>query len=158
MTQEDKQLLLTDLCARFPYGVKVRGVFLNYNKDKDKILYEECDNVMRMQDLRRFDTLKPYLRAMADMTEDEKEELLKSVFRRSDSKLFKVTSNGIDALPVELPANSHMLFSVNSVNFNNRNINKYTEFLNRHHFDYRGLIKKGLAIRVTEKNNPYKNN
>ena len=25
-----------------------------------------------------------------------------------------------------------------------------------HHFDYRGLIKKGLAIAVTEENNPYK--
>ena len=28
--------------------------------------------------------------------------------------------------------------------------------LNRHHFDYRGLIPKGLAIEVTEENNPYK--
>lgn len=29
MTQEDKQLLLKDLCARLPYGVKVESVFIN---------------------------------------------------------------------------------------------------------------------------------
>lgn len=28
--------------------------------------------------------------------------------------------------------------------------------LNAHHFDYRGLIEKGLAIAVTAENNPYK--
>lgn len=30
------------------------------------------------------------------------------------------------------------------------------DWLNAHHFDYRGLIEKGLAIEVTENNNPYK--
>ena len=30
-----------------------------------------------------------------------------------------------------------------------------TDWLNAHHFDYRGLIEKGLAIEVTEENNPY---
>jgi hypothetical protein len=30
------------------------------------------------------------------------------------------------------------------------------DWLNKHHFDYRGLIEKGLAIEVTEENNPYK--
>ena len=30
------------------------------------------------------------------------------------------------------------------------------EKLYEQNFDYRGLIEKGLAIEVTEKNNPYK--
>lgn len=30
------------------------------------------------------------------------------------------------------------------------------DWLNAHHFDYRGLIPKGLAIKVTKENNPYK--
>ena len=30
------------------------------------------------------------------------------------------------------------------------------DWLNAHHFDYRRLIDKGLAIEVTEDNNPYK--
>lgn len=33
---------------------------------------------------------------------------------------------------------------------------KSFDWLNAHHFDYRGLIPKGLAIEVTEENNPYK--
>lgn len=33
---------------------------------------------------------------------------------------------------------------------------EYIDYLNSHHFDYRGLIEKGLAIAVTEENNPYK--
>jgi hypothetical protein len=32
----------------------------------------------------------------------------------------------------------------------------YVNWLNSHHFDYRGLIEKGFAIEVTEVNNPYK--
>ena len=34
-------------------------------------------------------------------------------------------------------------------------INQF-DWLNAHHFDYRGLIENGLAIAVTEENNPYK--
>ena len=34
MTQEDKQLLLKDLCARLPYGVKVESVFINTDTKK----------------------------------------------------------------------------------------------------------------------------
>jgi hypothetical protein len=30
------------------------------------------------------------------------------------------------------------------------------DWLNANHFDYRGLIEKGLAIEVTKENNPYK--
>lgn len=33
---------------------------------------------------------------------------------------------------------------------------KRLDWLNAHHFDYRGLIEKGLAIAVTKENNPYK--
>jgi hypothetical protein len=35
------------------------------------------------------------------------------------------------------------------------NVNTF-DWLNTHHFDYRGLIEKGLAIEVTKDNNPYK--
>ena len=30
-----------------------------------------------------------------------------------------------------------------------------TDWLNKHYFDYRGLIPMGLAIEVTKENNPY---
>ena len=34
MTQDDKDLLLQDLCARLPYGVKVESVFINTDTKK----------------------------------------------------------------------------------------------------------------------------
>ena len=64
MTREDKQLLLVDLCARLPYGVKI-----------DKALYGST--TLNERDIESFrkgfdDTLKPYLRPMSSMTEEEK--------------------------------------------------------------------------------------
>lgn len=65
MTQEEKQLLLKDLCARLPYGVKVKNVknnfdinTFNHNVEEIKFLIEEYN-------------IKPYLRSMSSMTEEE---------------------------------------------------------------------------------------
>ncbi len=129
MTQEDKKLLLQDLCARLPYGVIVQGVFINYATDTDKILYEECDRQLNYQDLSRYESLKPYLRQMSSMTEEEKKEY-------------------------ELFANHCMCTSIGFIHFE---VAPLIDWLNRKMFDYRGLIPKGLAIEVTENNNPYKN-
>lgn len=65
MTQEDKQLLLQDLCARLPYKVRV-----NYGG------YEGCDCKLTLTTLQDFPTedLKPYLRPMSSMTEEERKE------------------------------------------------------------------------------------
>jgi len=73
MTKEEKDLLLKDLCVRLPYGVIVRGIFINHNKDKDKILYEERDKRLSYRYLNRYDSLKPYLRPMNSMTDVEKQ-------------------------------------------------------------------------------------
>ena len=73
----DKELLLKDLCARLPYGVKVNGVFLNYNKDNGKILYEKCDKEFNYEHLNRYETLKPYLFPLSSMTEEQKKEISK---------------------------------------------------------------------------------
>ena len=121
MKQEDKELLFKDLCARLPYGVIVRGVFINYSTDKDKILYEECDRQLNYQDLSRYESLKPYLRPMSSMTEEEKEQ---------------IRDFWIDA---DVKTHATQLI----------------DFYNKYHFDYRGLIEKGLAIEVTEENNHY---
>lgn len=37
------------------------------------------------------------------------------------------------------------------------NLSDVIDYYNSNHFDYRGLIKKGLAIEVTKENNPYEN-
>ena len=92
----DKELLLKDLCARLPYGVKVNGVFLNYNKDKGKILYEECDKEFNYEHLNRYETLKPYLFPLSSMTEEQSKvyhELIKGMFGTSALINFEVLTD-----------------------------------------------------------------
>ena len=76
MTQEQKDLLLKDLCARLPYGVKVQ--FWKYKDNKEIIdtLYnidadgfcntDEFDSLLKLEDI------KPYLFPLSSMTEEQK--------------------------------------------------------------------------------------
>ena len=115
MKQEDKELLLKDLCCRLPYGVKIH-----------KALYGAT--TLSERDIESFrkgidDILMPYLRPMSSMTEEEK-------------LMYEGLMIGTDNV-------SYMLDVI--------------DWLNAHHFDYHNLIERGLAIEVTEENNPYKN-
>ena len=126
MTQEDKQLLLRDLCARLPYGVKVK--YLYWDEDKGceypvpMILDDiNSDGYIRFHgDIAEEEgqgyilTYLPYLRPMSSMTEKEKEEY---------DKTFDWD------------------YSIQGTPF---------DWLNAHHFDYRGLIGKGLALEAPE--------
>lgn len=137
MTQEDKELLLKDLCARLPYGVKVNGVFLNYNKDNGKILYEKCDKEFNYEYLNRYETLKPYLFPLSSMTEEQKKEI---------SKRYKLHT--YYGLCIEIANHSEGYWDDD----NSCNLQDYlwlVDWLNKNHFDYRGLIKMGLAIDAT---------
>ena len=81
MTQEDKELLLKDLCARLPYGVKMNHIANNDNEPitligiaKDMITLEgnggySTENV---------EEFKPYLFPLSSMTEEQKEDMIKS--------------------------------------------------------------------------------
>ena len=128
----DKELLLKDLCARLPYGVKVNGVFLNYNKDNGKILYEECDKEFNYEHLNRYETLKPYLFPLSSMTDKDLIEFLKIKGMNLNSDELKAFRRGTIAIVSTLPSYS-----------------RYIDWLNKNHFDYRGLIEKGLAIDAT---------
>lgn len=126
MTQEDKDLLLKDLCARLPYGVKVyagEDLAMTLKQIDYKGFCESWEN----EDFKCHSRwMFPYLRPLSSMTEEERIEFerLSFVYDTSDGS---------------------MLFS-----------KKGFDWLIAHHFDYRGLIEKGLAIAVTEDNNPYK--
>jgi len=132
MTQEEKQLLLKDLCTRLPYGVKVHGVFLNYNKDKNKILYEECDGELNYENLKRYETLRPYLRPMSSMTEEERFEVEQIIY------------------DVEVQDDFLSLLSSSIKRLSYAELLAVFEWLNKHHFDFNGLIPKGLAIVAPE--------
>ena len=74
MTQEEEKLLLKDLCARLPYGVKI-NIWNDYTltmEDKELSAYHL---VAASYDF-EYRKLRPYLRPLSSMTEEEKEELL----------------------------------------------------------------------------------
>lgn len=127
ITQKEKELLLRDLSARLPYGVVCKGVTVDINVVKDEyenreveglltnIGYDYCTlGIMTECEL---NTIKPYLRPMSSMTEEEKKTY--EMFFNEDGLL-------------------------------NTSIDTYLDWLLENHFDYRGLIPKGLAIEATE--------
>ncbi len=84
MTQEEKDLLLKDLCARLPYGVKAqynnkKEIFgdveqIEAGGDIDLSYYDEETERWKLC-CTSIDNIKPYLRPMSNMTEEEIEEL-----------------------------------------------------------------------------------
>ena len=120
MTQEDKQLLLKDLCARLPYGVKVESVFINTDTNKRKswgIEVFDATCILMIRD--GFGEFKPYLFPLSSMTEEQTKELI---------NLINTGQND----------NNEFMRSLCRI-----------EFYHKYHFDYRGLIPMGLAIDAT---------
>ena len=143
MTQEDKNLLLKDLCARLPYGVIV------YYNNGDVIEDREM-GLGSVHDF-MFDNVevKPYLRPMLDMTEEEEKYINKEFDFYIKLPTWKGDITIINLRPYGI--GSHL-----STTVDNLKLTKIIDWLNAHHFDYRGLIEKGFAIAVTKENNPYK--
>ena len=110
MTQEDKNLLLQDLCARLPYGV----IVYDYDREETREMGLGTLHDIMFNDLE----CKPYLRPMSSMTEEEKRYLMSLKYQPSAFKW------------------KNLIISSQEV----------IDWLNAHHFDYRGLIEKGLAL------------
>lgn len=73
MKQEDKELLLKDLCARLPYGVKVESVFINPDTKERKscgIEVFDATSILMIRD--GLGEFKPYLFPLSSMTEEQK--------------------------------------------------------------------------------------
>ena len=123
MTSEDRELLLKDLGGRLPYRVKILDIPANVVgklfliSTTDTVQYETADD----SGIQTLYNIKPYLRPMSSMTEEEQRTLdsmcngVEMVSRLSGLKMFDKAFN----------------------------------WLNENHFDYRGLIEKGLAIDAT---------
>lgn len=135
MTQEEKRLLFKDLCAKFPYGVK-----FPYHKEEDSN-HRECDCVATLYSINEYSVefdysdngflerewsctlseVKPFLRPMSSMTEEE--------FKEYHSMLIDVDKSGL---------------------MNQGLITKIVDWLDEKMFDHRGLIPKGLALEAPE--------
>ena len=123
MTQEDKELIFNELCARLPYHVKCK-IWLKDGTTEEGLLdlQHNYDNVL--QDAfyyNKIKDIKPYLRPMSSMIEEEKEE-----YCQLQQKVI-----------------------YNSKGIVNENVTKYINWLYKNHFDINGLIPMGLAIDAT---------
>lgn len=88
MTQEEKQLLLKDLCARLPYGVIInKEVSRSYQIEElvDIGYGQRSDEVyINGYPLKKS---RPYLRLMSSMTEDEINEYENFITNEKDDQL-----------------------------------------------------------------------
>lgn len=145
MTKEEKDLLFKDLAPRLPYGVKVHIPFLNHVETL--IGLDIIDGEIRINGY--ICDIRPYLRPMSSMTEEEKNELLELVVGKEGMKYFNVSDNGTidgnDSAEQDLRN-----FNFHWINFDCVNTSTYIDWLNAQHFDYKGLIEKGLALEAPE--------
>ena len=74
MTQEEKQLLLKDLCARLLYGVKIQILGL-HSEDLYSIGKFKDRDELSVNDGYYIDMVRPYLRSLSSMTNEEREYL-----------------------------------------------------------------------------------
>ncbi len=135
MTQEDKELLLKDICGRVPYKMRVSytyafagAVGINGYTVEGILSYEKLQDFSLPNigcEKRWVTCILPYLRPMSSMTAEEKNEY-------TDIK--KGECNGCVLTGKGDPDTEFLL----------------VDWLNAHHFDYRGLIKKGLALEAPE--------
>lgn len=145
---KDKKLLSNDLHGRLPHGVMIQRPDLFY---PSRMVVEKLVSVDRGRvndDGVPIEHVKPFLRPLSSMTEDEREEL---------SDLINKEINGDDDdFPFSLYDTTGIRCNLGGERFYFDEMFIVYDWLNAHHFDYRGLIEKGLAIKVTEDNNPYK--
>ena len=154
MTQADKKLLLKDLCARLPYGVKVKvlnedilrydysseeGGFINGIENiNDGLFVIKCREDGYVLS---YDEFKPYLLPLSSITEMLEELNTNGFFKYCDT-IANVShlesKNGI----------SEEIYTYIDI----ESISGLMNFFNSHHIDYRGLIEKGLAIDATNLN------
>ena len=136
MTQKDKELLLKDICGRVPYGVKCKyndGVIVNTLSVN--FFYEQIEGWERyVNHTLKYDVedIKPYLFPLSrlnNLTEEQRETLkVKCDWHDEEA----------DAQSILVLYQKHFVMKTDVI-----------DWLNENHFDYRGLIEKGIALDAT---------
>ena len=139
MEQTNKDLLISDLCGRVPYGVKIEvtwwcmgeGVSIETTLDPDHIqqLLDDCDGDIEIM---------PFLRPISDMTTEECERLFEILhIDENRGDWLKINDIGIIRLMTE---NGKDFYEIAQAMY----------YLNSIHVDYNELIDKGLAKKASE--------
>ena len=139
MTQEDKVLLFTDLCGRLPYGVKI---------ELTNSWGYHHENVAKKGDV-TIDRLKGFTGSYFSIYHDNPLDWnwYESDIDVEDIKpyLFPMSS-----MTEEQKEEFDRLYTYDALIINPQW--ELIDWLNKNHFDYRGLIEKGLAIDATNLN------
>ena len=131
MTQEEKQLLLKDLCARLPYGVMMKVSRLSHPIALDEFVLFTI-KTGREEGI-------SYLRPMSSMTDEELKELndkygsIAYFFIQEPPHYYGLQAQHSDIDSIEIGEFSEIY-----------------DWLNARHIDYRGLIERGLALEAPE--------
>lgn len=140
MTQEQKELLLKDLSARLPYGVLIQE---DYLVDDEMFLPdEETDRLINIDvsdgtlmtnggSFYHIDEVRPYLFPLLSMTEKQKFEI--NLLSKEECDIIEYIVNNPNPNNVGFPVITYYM----------------VDWCNKNHFDYRGLIEKGLALDAT---------
>ena len=136
LLNSDKELLLKDLCARLPYGVKfacnknvytAKGLDLIVTNEGDWEYAVTAKGITPIE----IDFIKPYLFPISSMTEEQKKE-----YDSECNKDLKTLSEAVcNRTYTKTRISTPLYYGI--------------DWLNANHFDYRGLIEKGLAIDAT---------
>lgn len=98
MTQEQKDLLLKDLCARLPYRVKVhtslKPICTIYSKPT---IYSTVVIDGAGEEVCNISDIKPYLFPLSSMTDEQREELYKMGWYLDEDKIYSCFRNYDDA-------------------------------------------------------------
>ena len=127
MTQEEKELLIKDLCSRLPYEciISIAEGGIDGIQWADVTLNSYLFHQIMEEDA--WEYVKSYLRPMSSMTEEEWQEYndlyYQVLIQRSNGNAYRDTKM-VEALHID--------------------------WLNKNMFDYRGLIPKGLALEAKE--------
>jgi hypothetical protein len=134
MTQEEKDLLLKDLCARLSYGVKCQYSYIQYICIESLIHITKNGICNLNGHIKDICDIKPYLFPLTEEILDKATEESNTLYKELisiDSDLYK-ENNKTNILLLHAQLKSSVI-----------------KYFHIHHIDYNGLIGKGLAIDAT---------
>lgn len=139
MTTEEKELLVKDICSRLPYNVTCQ-----FN-DSCRVINSQSepiyDGVLSERSIDLFRnhvgfTIKPYLRQLSSMTEEELIEINSNILGKGQ----KLEVNGQFFELIFKQDHCYTLYLAGGIML------WLIEYLTSRHFDYNGLIPMGLAL------------
>lgn len=138
MNEEKINLVLMDICGRLSHGVITKNCKNNFDVPAHMLPHVNGIKLL----IAEYD-LKPYLRPMSSMTEEEKKKLedICTIYNCEQSSSYEYF--GVE------------IFNISRYGTYFESDYTAIDWLNKHHFDYRGLIPMGLALVAPE--DMYKN-